>query len=225
MKQLIFNFTQTPSICPAEPTYIAIFNQNTDQYDCYITDDTRPQPCFSIPHKHELNKEILYTIRSENGKWNLPGIFSEIELDDMSSKEYFKIISAQKSNIFEDTMAFQKKYGLWAANIKGFLPDENMEVKINHLKEELDETVEGWQNRDLAQVCDSIIDLIYVASGLLNLMNVPSQQLWNDVQLRNMCKIRATKEIIGKRGSTFDVIKPEGWVGPRTNDILSASGC
>jgi predicted HAD superfamily Cof-like phosphohydrolase len=144
------------------------------------------------------------------------------DIDKLSSEDYFRFLT-YKSSVFEDTMAFQQKYGLWDSEQSGFLPDENMKVKLGHLQEELNEIVAGYVNKDLAQVCDGLIDLIYVASGTLNLMNMPAQQLWNDVQLRNMKKIRATADNMGKRGSTFDVIKPEGWTGPRTEDIIEAS--
>ena len=46
-------------------------------------------------------------------------------------------------------------------------------------------------------------------------------ELWDDVQRANMSKERATKASDSKRGSTFDVIKPAGWVGPRTDEIIA----
>jgi hypothetical protein len=43
------------------------------------------------------------------------------------------------------------------------------------------------------------------------------------VQKANMAKVRVAKAEDSKRGSTFDVRKPEGWVGPeaRLEEILS----
>ena len=67
---------------------------------------------------------------------------------------------------------------------------------------------------------DALIDLIYVASGTLNLCNAPSEILWKDVQIKNMQKVRATKDTVGKRGSTFDVVKPEGFIGPVPEKII-----
>lgn len=46
--------------------------------------------------------------------------------------------------------------------------------------------------------------------------------LWNDVQRANMTKVRATKATEGKRGAAaFDIVKPEGWVGPMTMQIIN----
>jgi predicted HAD superfamily Cof-like phosphohydrolase len=46
-------------------------------------------------------------------------------------------------------------------------------------------------------------------------------ELWDDVQRANMSKERALKASDSKRGSTFDVIKPAGWVSPRTDEIIA----
>jgi predicted HAD superfamily Cof-like phosphohydrolase len=46
-------------------------------------------------------------------------------------------------------------------------------------------------------------------------------ELWDDVQRANMTKVRATSAEQSKRKSTLDVIKPAGWVGPRTNEIIA----
>jgi predicted HAD superfamily Cof-like phosphohydrolase len=45
-------------------------------------------------------------------------------------------------------------------------------------------------------------------------------ELWDDVQRANMSKERATSVSQSKRGSTFDVIKPKGWVPPATAAII-----
>lgn len=46
-------------------------------------------------------------------------------------------------------------------------------------------------------------------------------ELWNDVQRANMSKERAKKASDSKRGSTWDVVKPAGWVGPQTAAIIA----
>lgn len=44
--------------------------------------------------------------------------------------------------------------------------------------------------------------------------------LWDDVQRANMTKERAVKATQSKRGSTYDVFKPAGWVGPQTQKLV-----
>ena len=153
----------------------------------------------------------------------LTGYFEYINDEDLDVQEYQSLMNTWSTNIFDDTMAFQQKYGLWRKDQFGILSEEEMKVKIGHLYEELAEIDKAHKEGNIYEISDGLIDLIYVASGLLNLMNMPAQALWNDVQARNMQKIRATKDNVGKRGSTFDVIKPEGWLPPRTKDIVDST--
>lgn len=153
----------------------------------------------------------------------LTGYFEYINDEDLDAQEYHSLMNTWSTNIFDDTMAFQQKYGLWRKDQFGILPEEEMKVKIGHLYEELAEIDKAHKEGNIYEISDGLIDLIYVASGLLNLMNMSAQALWNDVQARNMQKIRATKDNVGKRGSTFDVIKPEGWLPPRTKDIVDST--
>lgn len=153
----------------------------------------------------------------------LTGYFEYINDEDLDAQEYHSLMNTWSTNIFDDTMAFQQKYGLWRKDQFGILPEEEMKVKIGHLYEELAEIDKAHKEGNIYEISDGLTDLIYVASGLLNLMNMPAQALWNDVQARNMQKIRAIKDNVGKRGSTFDVIKPEGWLPPRTKDIIDST--
>ena len=153
----------------------------------------------------------------------LTGYFEYINDEDLDAQEYHSLMNTWSTNIFDATMAFQQKYGLWRKDQFGILPEEEMKVKIGHLYEELAEIDKAHKEGNIYEISDGLTDLIYVASGLLNLMNMPAQALWNDVQARNMQKIRATKDNVGKRGSTFDVIKPEGWLPPRTKDIIDST--
>lgn len=153
----------------------------------------------------------------------LTGYFEYINDEDLDAQEYHSLMNTWSTNIFDDTMAFQQKYGLWRKDQFGILPEEEMKVKIGHLYEELAEIDKAHKEGNIYEISDGLTDLIYVASGLLNLMNMPARALWNDVQARNMQKIRATKDNVGKRGSTFDVIKPEGWLPPRTKDIIDST--
>lgn len=147
-----------------------------------------------------------------------------VDIDsDYSTGEYVQFLTGRSADVFSDTLDFQKQYGLWDPNIRGFLKHENMLVKIGHLVEELAEIRKAYELEDINEFCDGILDLIYVAAGTLNLMNMPARELWNDIHLRNMNKIRATSGNTGKRGSTFDVIKPAGWTSPRTEDIIFAT--
>lgn len=217
MEQIIFKTKDT-----TELNYLVV-NDNNNTYNLYLFESNSSSPDLVLEKcELEFDKETKYYFYhpNTNDSFVIVGIFSKIDIDSLDKEEYKRLLSSKTATIFEDTMAFQQKYGLLDPNIYGFLTEEKMKVKLGHLQEELDEIYTAYQNKDLAQCCDGLLDLIYVASGTLNLMNVPATELWNDIQIRNMQKIRATSDNMGKRGSTFDVIKPKGWKSPRTEDIL-----
>ena len=43
---------------------------------------------------------------------------------------------------------------------------------------------------------------------------------WDRGQSANMSKVRAKREGDSKRGSTWDVVKPKGWVAPKMDDLV-----
>lgn len=124
-------------------------------------------------------------------------------------------------NIFDDTRAFLDKMGLECE------PKPNLHIfmqqRIDHLREELEELQKALDEGNLEEVIDANIDLIYIASGNLNLCGADGQEHWDAVQQANMKKKRGTT----KRGHSFDAIKPPGWQGPDHAKILekTASRC
>lgn len=180
---------------------------------------------FNFIHNKQSSLTCNHYIGANNIKHLMgskTGFFTVEDGDKLSASAYYTFVS-YPSSVFEDTMAFQKQFELWKSGPPAFLDEHEMSVKLGHMKEELEEAYTAYTNKDLAGFADALVDLIYVVSGCMNLMNLPSDQLWNDVHRRNMCKVRATKETIGKRGSTFDVVKPADFVSPRTEDIIEIS--
>ncbi len=74
----------------------------------------------------------------------------------------------------------------------------------------------------LHQQLDALVDLCYVALGTAYLQfgRRIFNDAWHRVQAANMAKIRCEREGDSKRGSTFDVIKPEGWLPPDHHDLV-----
>lgn len=97
--------------------------------------------------------------------------------------------------------------------------DDEQSRRIAHLREEIDE-YEDDIGRSTVSVLDSIVDLLYVTMGAAYLHGFTPAMLdeaWNRVHAANMRKVRGPS---GKRGSQFDVVKPEGWVPPDLTDIV-----
>jgi len=117
-------------------------------------------------------------------------------------------------SMWEDVCAFHQKFELPRNEVPGLLNEELKDFRIRFLQEELDEFVEACENNDDAKAFDALIDLVYVALGTAYMMNLPWDDGWYQVQFANMKKVRVKNEDESKRGSIYDIIKPEGWVSP-----------
>lgn len=97
---------------------------------------------------------------------------------------------------------------------------ERYDFMLEELHEFLCATDPEFGAHNMAELADALVDLVYVAKGTANLLNLPWDELWDDVQRANMAKERG----VGKRGNLVDCIKPAGWVPPKTQAILEAHG-
>lgn len=121
------------------------------------------------------------------------------------------------ADFFKDVGEFHLKFGLPVEgdDVPHPLEPELLNFRFDFLLEELREFGHAAASDDLPEMADALVDLIYVACGTAHLMGLPLNELWDDVHQANMTKQRAaTDGSDSKRGSSFDVIKPEGWVGP-----------
>jgi len=124
---------------------------------------------------------------------------------------------------FELVQAFHHKYGLIYSGPPRQLPADLQQFRINFLEEELDEIKLAADEGSLPDFVDGLVDLVYVAIGTLLLsMDVNRvRACFLKVQKANMTKVRCENPGDSKRESTFDVIKPPGFVPPNFDDILA----
>lgn len=125
------------------------------------------------------------------------------------------------AQLFEDVTAFHVLHGISTPSLP-MLPDVEMYAfRKKFMHEELDEIDQAYQDGDLVKYIDGLIDLTYVALGTAILSGVTPAlwaELWDQVQLANLCKRRAMSlgesERLTGRGHASDVVKPEGWASP-----------
>jgi predicted HAD superfamily Cof-like phosphohydrolase len=122
---------------------------------------------------------------------------------------------------------FHEKFGLPMGDQDALSTDPGaQQFRTGFLQEELDELRESLNKGDRVGAFDALLDLAYVAYGTALFMGVSPAQ-WHAgmhaVHSANMAKMRVAKAEDSKRGSAFDVKKPEGWVGPeaRLAEVLS----
>ena len=95
---------------------------------------------------------------------------------------------------------------------------ELWQERYQKMKEELREFKDGCRANDLAEAADALIDLVVFAKGTAVMMGLPWGELWQDVMRANMDK--EPGENPNRPGHKQDLIKPEGWEGPKTQEIL-----
>ena len=126
---------------------------------------------------------------------------------------------------FQDVGDFHKKFNL--PRHDGIVPpamleDDVLTFRTKFMVEELQEFRDACQGGDLAKAADALVDLCYVALGTAQMMHVPFDECWAEVQRANMAKVRANgaDDPRSKRSHKFDVVKPEGWTPPDLDRIL-----
>lgn len=124
---------------------------------------------------------------------------------------------------YEDVAAFHERFGLTYNGKPRLLDSATIRFRLKFLEEELMEFRVSAISDDMPGMADALVDLVYVAMGTAYMMGLPWQPLWNEVQRANMSKVRAGSADESKRGSSLDVVKPEGWKGPDIEGVLDAA--
>ena len=128
--------------------------------------------------------------------------------------------SEMGQDLFGMVAAFHKKFELEPTDRPDFPIEEIWKLKNKHLQEELDEIRASAINGDLEEYFDGLIDLVYVALGAAYLAGLPFNEGFKRVHEANMTKVRALRQEDSKRGSTYDIVKPAGFVAPTLTDLI-----
>lgn len=122
----------------------------------------------------------------------------------------------------QDVKDFNEKFRLPLYEVPGHLTKWRLQERIAFMTEELEEFKAAADIQDLAGQADALIDLVYVAKGTAIMLGLPWEDLWQDVQRANMSKeLRDANHGIAHK---LGVYKPEGWLGPLTNEVLRLRG-
>ena len=123
-------------------------------------------------------------------------------------------------DMFDMVAEFHQKFGLEPTAQPNFPVEEIWKLKNMHMREELDELRAAAYVGNLEEYFDGLIDLVYVALGAAYLAGLPFNEGFKRVHEANMKKVRALREEDSKRGSTYDIVKPAGFVAPTLTDLI-----
>lgn len=108
---------------------------------------------------------------------------------------------------------------------KAFMSEELQEYRVSEAQARSEKIKqEGVDLAEYAfhldQMLDALVDLTYVVLGTSYLHGFDFREAWRRVHSKNMEKVRVKSEEDSKRGSIYDVVKPEGWEAPSHIDMV-----
>jgi len=84
---------------------------------------------------------------------------------------------------------FMKTFGQDVKNKASFSTDKINKLRIDLIKEELDELTEAMENKDLLEVADALTDILYVTYGAGHAFGIDLDKCFDEVQNSNMSKL------------------------------------
>ena len=90
---------------------------------------------------------------------------------------------------FSKVGIFMKTFGQEVKNKPSFSTDKINKLRIDLIKEELDEFTEAMKNKDLLEAADALTDILYVAYGAGHAFGIDLDKCFDEVQNSNMSKL------------------------------------
>ena len=90
---------------------------------------------------------------------------------------------------FNKVGTFMKTFGQEVKNKPSFSTDKINKLRLDLIKEELDELKEAMNNKDLLEVADALTDILYVTYGAGHAFGINLDQCFEEVQNSNMSKL------------------------------------
>ena len=97
---------------------------------------------------------------------------------------------------FNKVGIFMKTFGQVVKTKPSFSSDKINKLRIDLIKEELDELQEAMKNNDLLEVADALTDILYVTYGAGHAFGINLDKCFDEVQNSNMSKLSENGEPI-----------------------------
>ena len=97
---------------------------------------------------------------------------------------------------FNKVGTFMKTFGQEVKTKPSFSSDKINKLRIDLIKEELDELQEAMEKNDLLEVADALTDILYVTYGAGHAFGIDLDKCFDEVQNSNMSKLGENGEPI-----------------------------
>ena len=120
---------------------------------------------------------------------------------------------------FDKVGTFMKTFGQEVKTKPSFSSDKINKLRIDLIKEELQELTEAMQKKDLLEVADALTDILYVTYGAGHAFGINLDECFNEVQNSNMSKLgKDGKPIYNESGK---VMKGPNYFKPDLSKFVS----
>ena len=120
---------------------------------------------------------------------------------------------------FSKVGIFMKTFGQDVKNKPSFSTDKINKLRIDLIKEELEELTEAMKNNDLLEVADALTDILYVTYGAGHAFGIDLDKCFEEVQNSNMSKLDQNgKPIYNESGK---VMKGPNYFKPDLSKFLN----
>ena len=90
---------------------------------------------------------------------------------------------------FSKVGTFMKKFGQEVKTKPSFSTEKINKLRLDLIKEELEELTEAMNNKDLLEVADALTDILYVTYGAGHAFGIDLDKCFDEVQNSNMSKL------------------------------------
>ena len=120
---------------------------------------------------------------------------------------------------FSKVGTFMKTFGQEVKIKPSFSTDKINRLRLDLIKEELEELTEAMNNKDLLEVADALTDILYVTYGAGHAFGIDLDKCFDEVQNSNMSKLDENgKPIYNEHGK---VMKGPNYFKPDLSKFVS----
>ena len=119
---------------------------------------------------------------------------------------------------FDKVGTFMKTFDQEVKIKPSFSTDKINNLRVDLIREELNELIEAIKNKDLLEVADALTDILYVTYGAGHAFGINLDKCFDEVQRSNMSKLDENgKPIYGENGK---VLKGPNYFKPNLTNLL-----
>ena len=119
---------------------------------------------------------------------------------------------------FDDVGHFMETFGQEVKTKPEFPDSDTVRLRIDLIREELDEFVDAISKEDLVEVADALTDILYVTYGAGHAFGINLDKCFEEVQASNMSKLGEDNKPIYRADGK--ILKGPNFFEPRLDKIL-----